>query len=144
MITGINHITFAVQNIERSFMFYKDILGFKPLCKSEGSAYLLAGSPENPGCVWVALDLDRENLRNPSPCYSHVAFSVTLHDFDAMAKRIQDSRAFIFKDNTSPGHSLYFLDPDDHKLEIHTGTWQSRLEAKKQNPGNWTHVEWFI
>ena len=24
----------------------------------------------------------------------------------------------VFKDNTSPGDSFYFLDPDGHKLEI--------------------------
>lgn len=51
MINGINHINIAVSDIERSFLFYKDILGFKPLCKSEGSAYFLAGNPDDLGCV---------------------------------------------------------------------------------------------
>lgn len=40
--------------------------------------------------------------------------------------------------------SLYFLDPNGHKLEIHVGTWQSRIEVKKENIGSWKDVEWFV
>jgi catechol 2,3-dioxygenase-like lactoylglutathione lyase family enzyme len=40
MITGLNHITLAVKNIESSFSFYRDVLGFTPLCKWEGSVIL--------------------------------------------------------------------------------------------------------
>lgn len=31
MITGINHINISVQDIDISFKFYKEIMGFKPL-----------------------------------------------------------------------------------------------------------------
>lgn len=144
MINGINHINISVADIERSFLFYKDILGFKPLCKSEGSAYFLAGNPDDPGCLWFSLDLDRSSLRRPSPCNTHFAFSVNDEDFEALSQRITQSGAKIFKDNTSPGKSLYFLDPDDHKLEIHVGDWKARIDAKKANPGNWKNVEWFV
>jgi glutathione S-transferase fosA5 len=58
-----------------------------------------------------------------------------------MITDITQSAAKIYKDNTSPGKSLYFLDPDDYKLEIHVGTWQVRIHAKKANPGNWKNVE---
>jgi hypothetical protein len=60
-----------------------------------------------------------------------------------MSVKIIDSGAQIFKDNTSPGSSLYFLDPDGHKLEIHVGDWHNRIEAKKAQPGQWKNVEWF-
>ena len=49
MIIGINHINISVTDIARSFSFYKDVLGFKPLCKSEDSAYFF-GDPDTPGC----------------------------------------------------------------------------------------------
>jgi catechol 2,3-dioxygenase-like lactoylglutathione lyase family enzyme len=114
------------------------------LCKSEGSAYLLARVPDEPGCLWFSLDLDRHNVRIPSPCNSHMAFSVALEDFEKISARIIESGAPIFKENTSPGASLYFLDPDGHKLEIHVGNWRQRLEAKKANPGNWRNVERYV
>ena len=136
MITGINHLTLAVSQIERSFVFYTTVMGFTPLCKSQGSAYLLAGKPQNTGCLWVCLDLDRTGQRTPSPCSTHYAFSVTQEDFKPMCERILAAGVRLYQPNTSPGDSLYFLDPDDHKLEIHVGNWSSRLAIKKQNPGS--------
>ena len=40
----------------------------------------------------------------------------------------------IWKNNTSEGASLYFLDPNGHKLEIHAATLETRLEATKEQP----------
>jgi hypothetical protein len=40
----------------------------------------------------------------------------------------------FWQENRSEGASLYFLDPDGHKLEIHAGDWQTRLAAMKQDP----------
>ncbi|KJV57052.1 VOC family protein [Orientia tsutsugamushi] len=42
-ITNINYITLAVTDIHRSFSFYKDVLGFKPLVKWDQGAYFLIG-----------------------------------------------------------------------------------------------------
>lgn len=142
MITGLNHITLGVQNIDRSFDFYHTILGFKPLCKWEGSAYFLVGDPNDPHALWFCLD--RDARRDATSCSTHYAFSVSLADFEAMSARILTSGAQIYKQNTSPDESLYFLDPDGHKLEIHTGSWQSRIKAKKANLGKWTDVEWYV
>lgn len=144
MIDGINHITIAVNNISRSFQFYADIMGFTPLCRSEQVAYFLVGKPDDIGCLWFCLDYDREQARQPSPCSSHIAFSVSAENFMPLSARIMAAGMPSFKENSSPGESLYFLDPDGHKLEIHVGDWRSRIEAKKKQPGKWTNVEWFI
>jgi catechol 2,3-dioxygenase-like lactoylglutathione lyase family enzyme len=142
MITGLNHITLAVKDIETSFAFYWDVLGFTPLCKWEGSAYLLVGDPKQPGCLWFCLD--RDPRRQETFCSTHNAFSVSPKNFKAMSERITNSGAKLFKENASPGQSLYFLDPDGHKLEIHVSDWKTRITAKRAHPGNWTNVEWFV
>lgn len=142
MITGLNHLTLAVRDMEKSFDFYRDVLGFTPLCKWEGSAYFLVGNPDQSGCLWFCLD--RDARRQDSTCSTHYAFSVSSEDFQAMSERVINSGTVIFKENTSPGKSLYFFDPDGHKLEIHVGDWQTRVQAKKENPGNWKNVEWFV
>lgn len=144
MITGLNHITLAVKNIDISFRFYKDVLGFTPICKWEGCAYLVVGDMNDPNSLWFCLDYDRTQLRVPSSCSTHYAFSVSIDDFGKMSVRIIESGAILFKENTSPGKSLYFLDPDGHKLEIHVGDWRSRAAAKKESPGSWTDIEWFV
>ena len=140
MIIGINHMTLAVHDIERSFAFYRDVLGFEPLCKWEGSAYFLVGDSETG--LWFCLD--RDPGRMSTSCATHYAFSVKPEDFATLSDRIKQSGAIVYKNNTSPGYSLYFLDPDGHKLEIHVGDWKTRITAKKEHPGNWKNVEWFV
>ena len=136
MIIGMNHITLAVKNIDRSFAFYRDVLGLKPLVKWDKGAYFLVGD------FWFCLNVD--DKREPNACYTHYAFSVTKENIDAMSQKIIASGAQVFKDNTSPGESLYFLDPDGHKLEIHVGNWKTRMAGKKADMGAWTNVEWFV
>ncbi len=136
MINGINHITLAVKEIDKSFAFYKDILGLKPLVKWDKGAYFLSGD------FWFCLNVDEK--REPNPCYTHYAFTVHQDNFTIMAKKIINSGAHIFKENSSPGESLYFLDPNGHRLEIHACNWQDRIKAKKENIGSWKNVEWFV
>ena len=40
-----------------------------------------------------------------------------------------------FQENRTEGASLYFLDPDGHKLEVHVGDLESRLRAARTKPG---------
>lgn len=140
MITAMNHITLAVTNIERSFTFYRDILGLIPLVKWDNGAYFLVG--EQATGFWFCLNVDHKH--SPTLGSTHYAFSVDQNNFVLCAERIIKSGVEIFKDNTSPGNSLYFLDPDGHKLEIHVGNWRTRIAAKKTNIGSWKDVEWFV
>src|SRR5204863_5281703 len=105
MITGLNHITLAVKNIETSFAFYQDVLGFTPLCKWEGSAYFLVGNSDQLDCLWFCLD--RDPNRQATTCNTHYAFSVSPENFQAMSKRIINSGATLYKENASPEESLY-------------------------------------
>jgi catechol 2,3-dioxygenase-like lactoylglutathione lyase family enzyme len=135
MLTGINHITLAVSDINRSFEFYRDIFGFEPLCKWDSGAYFLCGD------FWFCLNVDA-NTR-PSADYTHYAFSVSAENFKTICDKIIAAGVKNFQQNTSEGDSLYFLDPDGHKLEIHVGDWKTRIAAKKADCGLWKNLEWF-
>lgn len=140
MITNLNHITLAVTDIDRSFSFYYNVLGLKPLVKWDKGAYFLIANSPNETCFCLNTDINRTS----SSCYTHYAFSVTTDNFYAMSKRIIESGEKVFKENTLPEDSLYFEDPDGHKLEIHVDNWQSRIAAKKATVGSWKNVEWFV
>lgn len=145
MITGLNHITLAVQDIEVSFNFYLNILKFKPLVKWDKGAYFLIGEPmtSKPGAgLWFCLNLDKNRI--PNLCYTHYAFGVPKNHFTEICDNIISSGITIFKENSSPGDSLYFLDPDGHKLELHVGNVESRITSKKLDVGNWQEVEWYV
>jgi len=128
MITGVNHITLAVRDVDRSYQFYVETLGSRPLARWSKGAYLLVGD------LWLCRTLDYRTRTSPLPEYSHIAFSVPAARFDAAAAELRASGAAVWKENQSEGPSLYFLDPDGHKLEIHAGDWQTRLAAMKREP----------
>lgn len=134
MITGLNHITLSVNNLNESFFFYKEILGFKPLIKRDKSAYFLAGD------FWFCIEQDTFTRTRELPEYTHIAFSIHQTDFEAIVEKLQKNQIREFKKNTSEGDSLYFLDPNGHKLEIHVGTWQTRLKKYLDDP----QCEFFI
>lgn len=138
MLTGINHITLSVTDLNKSWNFYINVLGGKPLCKWHKGVYLEIGG------VWLCLNLKPEFKANQFPDYTHIAWNINNDDFATMSSKIITSGAIIFQKNESEGNSLYFHDPDGHKLEIHTGTWQSRIMNKKQNLGSWQNVEFFV
>ncbi|MDH3676384.1 MAG: VOC family protein [Anaerolineae bacterium] len=136
MITGINHITLAVRDIDESFKFYTDVLGLKPVQKSPISAYLLAGD------TWIALAKDRNARRDHLPEYTHIAFTVAQQDFEAMRERIFKSGIKEWQKNWTEGDSFYFVDPNGHKFEIHVSGLETRIESGKREWGD--DVEWFV
>lgn len=123
MILGLNHITLAVRDVGRAVAFYRNVLGFDVAKIWPGGAYLTAGP------LWLCLSRDPATRHKPAPDYTHVAFDVAAEDFETAVIRIRESGATIWKDNRSEGESLYFLDPDRHKLELHVGSLESRLAA---------------
>lgn len=126
-VSGLNHVTLAVADLGRATAFYRDILGFRLRTKSNANAYLDVGN------LWLCLSLDAAARIGPHPDYTHIALSVQEEDFAPLSARIQKV-AIIWKENKSEGASLYFLDPDGHKLELHAGSLASRLEYYRLNP----------
>lgn len=135
MISGLSHITLSVGDLARALDFYRDVLGLRLAARWPKGAYLAADG------LWLALFLDPATRSGPLPEYTHVAFAIAEAEFGDLAARIEASGATIFQENSSEGHSLYFLDPDGHKLEIHVGDLASRLASARANP--WPGLEIF-
>ena len=99
-ITNINHITLAYTCIHRSFEFYKDVLGFKPLVKWGKGEYFLIGN------FWFCLNID--SAKEPQPCYTYYAFSINGDGDKIMImykKQIRTLKAF--------GHSSSLADQNE-------------------------------
>ena len=126
-VRGLNHVTLAVADLDRAFAFYTDLLGLTPLARWDRGAYLLAGT------TWICLSKGTPAATDPND-YSHFAFDISPSKFEQLSHRLATAGATIWQPNTSEGASLYFLDPDGHKLEIHVGDWQSRLDTFARKP----------
>ncbi len=93
MLTGLNHLTLALHNLDRSVDFYRHLLGFRLHARWDTGAYL---------------------------------------SLDVLCLRAHD--VIEWQQNRSEGGSLYFLDPDGHKLEAHVGDLNSRLAQCRTLP----------
>lgn len=126
-ISGLNHITLAVTDLDRSMVFYRDMLGCVLRAQWPDGAYLEAGS------LWLCLAREDERGQRPRPDYTHIAFSVSDEDDPVLAERLRAS-CTLWRQNRSEGDSTYFLDPDGHRLEVHVGSLDSRLAYYRAHP----------
>lgn len=126
-VTGLNHLTLCVADLDQSVAFYRDCLGCELRSLGPRSAYLEAGN------VWLCLELSAEASCAPQRDDSHIAFSAAPEDF-AELSRVVEARCPLWKANKSEGASIYFLDPDGHRLELHVGSLETRLAHYRANP----------
>jgi catechol 2,3-dioxygenase-like lactoylglutathione lyase family enzyme len=128
MLSGFNHLTLAVTDLNRSVSFYHELLQLRLDATWDNGAYLSL-----PG-LWVCLSLDPSRLSVPTAEYTHYAFTVPAHDFSEVVACLRAAGVQEWRDNRSEGASFYFLDPDGHKLEAHVGDLASRLQACRDKP----------
>lgn len=126
-VTGLNHVTLAVADLRRSIAFYTEVLGLRLRAEWPEGAYLSAG------VLWLCLALDPAARTARREDYTHLALDARLDEFDALSTRIR-AMARIWKENRSEGASVYFLDPDGHRLELHVGSLETRLAHYRAHP----------
>lgn len=126
MIQSINHITYSVSDIKKSTAFYKDVLMANIVMEKEKIVYFTIGD------VWFALNEESHIPRNDiHDSYTHLAFTIPESEFDDWSKRLKEHHVTILQSRArsdKEGKSIYFTDPDGHKLELHTGTLEDRLK----------------
>ncbi|MCU0120415.1 fosfomycin resistance glutathione transferase [Pseudomonas sp. B2M1-30] len=128
MLTGLNHLTLAVTDLDRSLAFYRELLGLRVEATWDAGAYLSL-----PG-LWLCLSLDPQRREEPAADYTHYAFSLSASDFPVFVQTLKTANVGEWRENRSEGASFYFLDPDGHKLEAHVGDLASRLAACRHKP----------
>jgi catechol 2,3-dioxygenase-like lactoylglutathione lyase family enzyme len=121
-VEGIDHVALSVRDVERAAQWYIDVLGFER--RYEG---MWDGIPVfiGKGTTSIALFPVRSNERSTSSARGevkmlHLALRANRKNFLAAQEELkQRGIKFEFQDHEI-SHSIYFRDPDGHKLEITT------------------------
>ncbi|GGL67297.1 VOC family protein [Wenxinia marina] len=124
MITGVNHVTLAVADLDRSLGFWQGVLGGRVRARWARGAYLELGT------LWLCLAVGPVSARED---YTHLALSCAPGHFDRLAERLR-AAAPEWQENRSEGASVYVLDPDGHRVELHAGDLESRLAHYRAHP----------
>lgn len=137
MKTRINCITLAVDQLEKSLVFYRDGLGLPTKDVADATDHLAL---ELPGDLYLVLLLreefsefaklanQQEVLRGMSECILSY-FAASKEEVDAILTRVEAAGGEIpSQAKEHPwGYAGYFTDPDGHLWEV---MWNSKLKRK--------------
>lgn len=122
-VKAINHITFAVKDLEASMNFYEILLNGKLVAKSDKLVYFDVNG------LWLALNLEDHNKERVKT-YSHIAFSMTKENQDKLKDKLRLNHIEYEEGrlrSEREGHSLYVRDLDNHLIEFHSLSLRDRL-----------------
>ncbi len=136
MIQGISHITFIVKELEKMTKFLTFIFdaeevyfsGDRTFSISKEKFFIING-------LWVVI-VEGEPL--PNKTYNHVALIVE-RDYELYAARVRNFGVDVKSGRSrveGEGRSLYFYNYDNHLFELHTGTFNQRLQRYQNKSSN--------
>jgi catechol 2,3-dioxygenase-like lactoylglutathione lyase family enzyme len=131
-LEGIDHVAMSVRDVEAAANWYIDVLGFErryegmwdgiPVFIGKGTTSI-ALFPAKPNLTSTSLAAVASAKAASARCgvrMLHLAFGANRKNFLAAQEELkQRGIQFEFQDHEI-SHSIYFSDPDGHKLEITT------------------------
>lgn len=127
MITGIAHVCFVVEDLDRAVDFYQNKLGLRSQFDFVGDngerfgVYLCAGPR-----TFVELFIGRHDPRDPKQSYTHFCFEVD--DIHTTVANLQASGVEVTPIQMGSDNSwqAWINDPDGNRIELHGYTPESK------------------
>jgi catechol 2,3-dioxygenase-like lactoylglutathione lyase family enzyme len=120
-IQGLDHVALSVSDLARSAAFYTDVLGLERAHEewdepvfmvAEGTGLALFSEGSHPP--------SGDPSATPPARMLHVAFRVDRAGFDAAQAELGERGIETRFADHGAAHSIYFDDPDGHKVELTT------------------------
>ena len=121
-VEGIDHVALSVRDVERSAQWYIEVLGFERRHEGmwEGIPVFIGKGTTSIALFSVSSDEESRPYGRGDFCMHHLALRADRKNFLAAQEELKRRGIkFEFQDHEI-AHSIYFRDPDGHKLEITT------------------------
>ncbi|WP_410769068.1 metallothiol transferase FosB [Fontibacillus sp. BL9] len=136
-LQGINHLCFSVSDLAKSVDFYQKAFDAKLLVTGRSLAYFDLNG------LWLALNQEEADRSRYTRTYTHIAFTIEEGDWNNWMDKLEQAGAEVLPGRARDERdhrSVYFLDPDGHMFEFHTGTLADRMEYYKTDK---PHMQFF-
>ncbi|PLS38349.1 FosX/FosE/FosI family fosfomycin resistance thiol transferase [Carnobacterium maltaromaticum] len=131
MIEGLSHMTFIVENLEKTKNMLEYLFSAEEVYSSDGKNFSISNEKFFIiGNIWIAIMENKKETLNKT--YNHIAFKINKNDYDEYLKKIKQLNLETKSARSrvdGEGSSIYFYDYDHHLFELHTGTLEERLNA---------------
>jgi catechol 2,3-dioxygenase-like lactoylglutathione lyase family enzyme len=119
---GLDHVAIGVHDVERSQRWYADVLGFERAHQEWDVPVVMAA--EGSGVAIFDKDLHpasaSDDAEPPAIRVLHIAFRVSRQGFEEARASLKERGIDTSFSDHRIAYSLYFEDPDGHRLELTT------------------------
>jgi catechol-2,3-dioxygenase len=121
-IKRMNHAVLYVRDAERTFAFYRDVLGFRLVGEFPGAKFLQAPDSTNDhdlALFSIGPGAGDSTAGQSTVGLYHIAWEVqTLADLQEIASRLQEAGALVGATDHATTKALYAKDPDGLEFEV--------------------------
>ena len=121
-IKRMNHAVLYVRNADRTFEFYRDLLGFRVVGEFPGAKFLQAPDSTNDhdlALFSIGEDAGPSTAGRSTVGLYHIAWEVqTLGDLRDIGVKLQEAGALVGASDHTTTKALYAKDPDGLEFEV--------------------------
>jgi catechol 2,3-dioxygenase-like lactoylglutathione lyase family enzyme len=119
---GLDHVAIGVSDVERSRLFYEDVLGLERTHEEWDVPVVMSAS--GTGIALFPKELHSsstpDDVDPPAIRVLHIAFRLDREGFDAARAALARMGVAAHFSDHGISHSIYLRDPDGHQIELTT------------------------